>query len=348
MKTLSFLTLAAALAPALAHGQAQDDYVNWVRQIQTVDTVSGASLEISQDTYVDTEGRSSSPLTVPLGGAVFQLWTLNTVTGESWLLDTDVVGSTRPAAVITIDSQDSYQGVARTRADIPFTVITDYLNLQETGEGVAPELTRVRSYQYLQDNPSGSEAITVVRDKVISENGSITRSNLYTQLLPDAGEEAYQVQGVEHFAVEMFSDTGEDTTVIATNKIEVFPLTTGNLSNFGDETSWTRIPEFVGVNVDDAYPGSQIIFQVEVTKASADENAPPLVVNLLQKPIGQVTSEDLQIQFSEFALLNIENDDKLNFQLISKTVFDEVILSEELRTIDFDIFIRAGINSLSE
>ena len=242
MKAHSLLTLAAVLAPALAQGQAQDDYVNWVRQIQTVETPEGSTLEVTQDVYVDPNGRSSSPLGIPIGGAVFQLWTLNSVSGESWLLDTDVVGSSRPEALITIQSQDSYQGVARTRADIPFTVITDYLNLQEVGEGVDPMLTRVRSYHYLDESSSSGEGVTIVRDEVVSENSSVTRSNIYTQILPSEGEEAIDAQGVEHFAVEMFSETGDQSIVIATNKIEVFPVPTGELSNFGDELTWNCAP----------------------------------------------------------------------------------------------------------
>ena len=346
MKTRSLFCLAAALAPALTHGQAQDDYVNWVRQIQTVETPLGGTIEVTQDVYVDSDGQDRSPLGIPLGGALFQLWTLNSVTGESWLLDTAVVGSSRPDALITIESQDSYNGVARTRADVPFTVITDYLNLQEAAEGVNPELTRVRSYQYLEQNPE-SENVTIVRDEVITENGSVTRSNLYTQLLPEEGEEAYEVQGVEHFAVETFSEDSGENTVIATNKIEVFPLTTGELKNFGDTTRWTALPDYLEIDVEDAYPGSEIIFRVEVTKASAAEGDPPLVVELLHKNIGEITSEDLDLEFSEFDLLDLANNDELNFQLISKSVYDEIVLSEEFRTLDFDLFIRGGINSLS-
>ena len=345
MKSLSLLTLAVALAPALLHGQAKDDYVNWLRQIQTVETEIGGSLEISQDIYVDSEGQSRSPLGIPLGGAIFQLWTLNSVTGESWLLDTAVVGSSRPEAVITIDSQDSYLGVARTRADVPFTVVTSYLNLQEAAEGVDPELTQVRSYQYLEERASGSEEITIVRDKVITENATVTRSNLYTEILPAEGEEAYKAEGVEHFAVETISEN--NSAVIATNKIEVFPLTTGELADFGNGASWTAFPDHLTVNVEDAYPGSEVIFRVEVTKASADENTAPLVVDLLHKNINELGSEDLHVEFSEYDLLDIENGDQLNFQLISKSVFDEIVLAEEFRTLNFNLIIRAGINSLS-
>ena len=146
------------LAPSFLSGQAKEDYLNWIRQIQTEQIEDGTTVEVVQDVYIDSEGVGLSQLGIPEGGAIFQLWTMDSISGSSWLLDTDVVGSGRPQANIYIDSVDSHAGIARTRVDIPFSVAIDYLNIQESGEGVDEALTKVRSYHYAEGYESeGSE-----------------------------------------------------------------------------------------------------------------------------------------------------------------------------------------------
>ena len=153
------------LAPSFLSGQAKEDYLNWIRQIQTEQIEDGTTVEVVQDVYIDSEGVGLSQLGIPEGGAIFQLWTMDSISGSSWLLDTDVVGSGRPQANIYIDSVDSHAGIARTRVDIPFSVAIDYLNIQESGEGVDEALTKVRSYHYAEgyesEESEESEAVAV-------------------------------------------------------------------------------------------------------------------------------------------------------------------------------------------
>jgi len=102
MKSLLTLTLSIAVIPSLVQAQGKDDYLNWIRQIQTETTANGTTYDVIQDVYVGQEGTDQSPLTIPDGGAIFQLWSMNSLTQEAWLLDTEVVGTKRPQAEIYI------------------------------------------------------------------------------------------------------------------------------------------------------------------------------------------------------------------------------------------------------
>ena len=111
----------------------------------------------------------------------------------------------------------------------------------------------------------------------------------------------------------------------------------------------TALPEFLRIDVEDAYPGSDIIFRVEIRKASAAEGSSPIVVDLLTRPILEAGTEDIpNLEFRDYqGLSGLEHGDHLTFLLISKTVFDEKIIAEEPRGLDFNIFIRGGLHSLA-
>ena len=110
--------------------QSEHPYLNWIRQLQFETDESGNSVEIVRDNYVDSRGEDESLLGIPEQGALFQLWTIKTDTGESWLLDTATVGAYLPTAEIIIDAEDSYAGQPRTRADRPFSVTYQYSGLE--------------------------------------------------------------------------------------------------------------------------------------------------------------------------------------------------------------------------
>ena len=263
MKAIALLTTASALLPSYVVGQAQDDYINWIRQIQTETNAAGVSVENIKDVFVESRGTGASALGIPVGGAFFQLWTLNSVNNESWLLDTATVGANRPEAEIVITARDSHGGVARTRADIPFTVTTNFFNLQAPGEGVAPELTQVRSYQYVENSGTTSEALPIIFDEKVTENGTVARADIFTSILPEGSQPAYKAKGIEHFAVEMISNRTEEL-VITTEKIEVYPLTTGELGNFDSSPTIRTLPEYISLKVEDPYPGSEILSLIHI------------------------------------------------------------------------------------
>ena len=340
-------------------GQAHDDYLNWVRQIQTVETHENKFVEVVQDLYVDSEGRGNSPLGIPEEGALFQLWTINSVNNESWLLDTAVVGASRPKAILSIEALDSYAGIPRTRADIPFKVVADYRDLQAPGEGIPIELTQVRSLHYVDDGSSESKDFPVISDTIISDNGVSTLPGLYTSISPTGEQPAYKVSGVEHFVVDTFSDSrgsrdsrdsreSDADDSIARAKIEVFPLTTGTMSELAQDQFIRSLPEKITMNVEDAYPGSEIILQATVTTPAANSSdaAQVKTVVLLHRNISNESHETLELTFSEFGLLPVAHGDMVDFSLISNSVFDSIILDEQSGTIDYNIKVNAGIHTV--
>lgn len=344
MKSLTILAIASAVAPSYLHGQAQEDYLNWIRQIQTEESANGELIEVVQDYHVEPKGTDQSPLGIPVGGALFQLWTLDTTSNESWLLDTAIVGAARPQAQIQIDAQDSHAGIPRTRADIPFSVTTSYFGLQALGEGVAEALTQVQSQHFLEASYFPVGQFEVLTDEVIAENRVDTNSNIFTSITPEGDLPTFKAKGVEFFSVETISEN-----VIANAQIEVFPLSTGGLSNLPERKTLFSLPDFIGVTVDDAYPGSEVILEATVKSPATSPNDSPTerTVQLLHRNIINEDSEDVNVQFSEFDLLNAANGDEVTFRLIAKSIFDTIVLDEEVRKIDTSLIIRGSINALN-
>ena len=130
MKFSAIIALASTLGVSSLSAQSDTPYLNWVRQIQIEVDENGNSVEIVRDNYVDSRGEDESLLGIPEQGALFQLWTIKSDTGETWLLDTATVGSYLPSAEIIIDAEDSYAGEPRTRADRPFSVTYQYGGLE--------------------------------------------------------------------------------------------------------------------------------------------------------------------------------------------------------------------------
>ena len=349
MKSLALIAIASTALPASLAGQAQDEYINWIRQIQTERNASDELVEVIKDVYVESRGTDQSSLGIPDGGALFQLWTLDTTSDRSWLLDTATVGANRPDSTIEFITQDSFAGVPRTRADIPFSIRTEFFNIQAPGEGVDPALTQVRSLHHLDNAYVDEEEegeFVVVTDHTITENGSVERNDYFTSLPAPDGEPSYKAKGREHITVKMISDTIEDL-VIASGQIEVFPLTTGNMSNFSDDEQIRFMPEYIGIHVDEAYPGSEVILKIIISSPPADSSteATEREVTLLHRNIDNLDSEDLNLRFSEYGLLDLKHGDELDFQLICKSKFDTLILDQEQKTYNTALDIRANLNS---
>lgn len=347
MKLLTTLATLSAVAPCYLHGQAQEDYLNWVRQIQTEQTESGEFIEIVQDNHVAPKGSDQSPLGIPLGGSLFQLWTLDTTSQQSWLLDTATVGVNRPQAQIVIEAPDSHAGVPRTRADIPFSVTTSYFGLQAPREGVPVALTQVNSKHLTEASHFPIGQFELITKERVTENRSDTQAGIFTSITPEGSQPSYKVKGTEHFTVEMVSDSAEGN-IIANAQIEVFPLSTGALYNLPERDTISSLPEYIGVQVDDAYPGSEVILQATITTPSEDPNGEPTVkvVDLLNRNINNIDSEDINVQFSEYDRFPLTSGDEFTLRIIVSSPIDDLVVSEETRIFDTSISIRGSINTL--
>ncbi len=345
MKAITLLTIGTAIVPNYLAGQAEDDYVNFIRQIQTQQNANGEFVEVIQDTFVDPEGEDQSALGIPKGGALFQLWTTDTIGNQSWLLDTATVGSSRPQAHITIVAADSHAGVPRTRADIPFSVTTEIFGLQSPGENIPEELTQVLSSHFLEVPELPVGEFNLVTDSIINKNQTETQPEVFTAIVPGEGKEPFEAKGVEHFTVKTISDSSE-REVIANAQIKIFPLTTGELGNFDESPTVSSLPDTIDIVVDDAYPGSEIILRVKVNAEAPDGDPSKSSIDALTRSIRITDSEDLNIAFSELDQINYSNGDQVTFCLISESIFDTLILAEQMVTIDSDLFIRGSVNTL--
>ncbi len=350
MKILTTLITLSAVAPSYLHGQAQNEYLNWIRQIQTEQTENGDFIEIVQDYHVPAVGSDQSQLGIPDGGALFQLWTLDTTSEseQSWLLDTTTVGANRPQAQITINAPDSHLGIPRTRADVPFTVTTTFVGIQPPAEGVPRILTQVNLEHLIAPSYFPEGQLEIVSQELITENQVRTESNTFTALQPEGSEPAFKVKGIEYFSVETVSDASEEV-VISNTQIEVFALSTGDILNLPQDRIISSLPPSIGIRVDDAYPGSEVVFEATVTTPSSTPSgqATVKVIELLNRNIRFSDSEDINIDFSEFSRLPLIDGDEVTFRILLKTPFDVLILDEEDRGFRQFLNFRGSINSLN-
>lgn len=282
MKKLPLILAPFALCAANLSAQTQEDYQNFIIQYNEILTADGTVVRFPTFIFdVKSEGDSSSPNTISSRGATFELWTTNTLNNESWLLDTSVVGATRPLADIKITAKDFHVGVPRTRADQPYTVEIKYDGIQAPGEGVDEALTSVDSY-HIAKNSETSDGEKTVSFETVTRNYTDAETYSRSQITPGAGQSADEVKGYETFQVELANKEDFDdpqSAIIASETIEVFPKTSGSFSNFG--TTVTRVgrelvinalPRDMTFDIEHAYPGSEISLQLDITRESAVVN----------------------------------------------------------------------------
>jgi len=386
MKKLAVFTASAALLPSFLHGQSQEDYVNLIYQIQDELQEDGSILKRSEIIEVESKGDASSPLVVPLTGAQFELWTINSISNEEFLLDTAVVGASRPKAEIVIKTDDSSSaGVPRTRADKPFTVVATYSDLQTPGAGVDERTTKLNWFHYTRKT---EEAL--LDSAVITSNKEDSKVYSKTNIKPAEGQNPNDIKGYEKFEIELFSNeltsgatagSSEESPLIVSKEVEVFPVPTVKLMKFGADAvvegetiTFANTPSTMEFKVENAYPGSKISLKLLVERAGGfedpdsspnDETGDDSIIepNLAKEVLlwnynvpKDITPADLsredEMSFTEvfkFTKSNfaVQSGDKLTFVLTSEDPFGTQTDKFEAEA-NFKIVVRGSVYSSEE
>ncbi len=210
-----------------------------------------------------SSGQDYSKEPVEKGGARFELHTLQSDTLKSYHLATQYVSEFTPRADVVIRTEDTYAQTPRTRADRPFQVDFIIKDLLEEGAEASKKVkvdTHVQSYGEGGDgtNLDRTQA-TLISTVYIESNGTHTVS-YDRHMIP--GADLSKVRGEMRFTVISLDEYQVVEPVLATGKIEIWPVADGTISGIvdGQVIGFTTPP--ITLTLNDPYPDSRIYAQV--------------------------------------------------------------------------------------
>lgn len=256
MKLLG-LFLALTSASALADGASS--FASFIRQTQ-----QGSG--VVWDMPVATTGSASSSLLLENRGALFQLWTINQNTGTDYLLDQKLVGAYLPVADVKITTLDPYPLAKRTRVDQPFTVEINVDGLL-TGAGLPLAATKVMLEQHIQNYAAGQtslDAAAVAANPPLA-TAYIAQNGKTSLKFPASSLEAADptlARGEEHFIIHALSDGTITQTQIASAKVQVWPVASGEIIGIEPDKEYRSAMPVVQLKLTDLYPSSDTSFML--------------------------------------------------------------------------------------
>jgi len=324
MKALHGWLLFALLTDAGVSGAAaqSDTYTNFIRQIQLPS-------DVQWDVYVDSAGSRQSALEINPGGARFELNAVNSVTAQSYLLDTKYVGAYVPIAQIQIRSEDPYSVIPRTRADRPFYVdiIITGLTSGATDPAASKQVTLLRHVQSYGTSGTGVDMdrtqATLLSQASITSNISQTLTYTLTSV---PGADRSKVRGEERFSVFTIQDTRSSGDVtysvppsqLASQFIQIWPVSDGAMTGItqGQQIKFTLPP--VTLSIRDAYPSSQIYAQAY--KGAQVLGTTGKVISGSVRYVTYATPQDYTITLNDWGA-ELEEDGVWTVELLISTPF---------------------------
>lgn len=323
---LPLLFLALATSGAYAQASA---YKNTVRQIQQDTGV------VWDMTNVAANGSGSSALLLESGGSLFQLWTIHQTTAQDYLLDQKLVGAYLPKAEVVIKTPDPHTGSVRTRVDKGFTVEFNVSDLIAPGTGIPTAATKVLVNQHAASYAAGTKSpgATAIAAKsptssfYISQNGKTTL-NFPASTLPAAAStpnDPTTANGEEHFFIHVLADDKIAQSQIASAKVEVFPVASGEILGITKNAVYRSTLPTVQVNMKDLYPRSDTYFMLyeggSMTGKGTRVFEFPWTSDVAGNPVARVLSN------GEINAL-ITKDGEYTLALMSTTVYGTELLAD--------------------
>ncbi len=254
MKSASLLL---ALSTASAFCQSSD-FVNFIRQTQQ-------GTGVVWDMPAATGAAASAPALVSRG-ALFQLWSIQQGQTREYLLDQKLVGSHLPAADIRVITLDPNGTVPRTRMDQPFTVEINVDGLL-SGSGLPMAATHVLLEQHVASYPADRSSLdpTAVLSNTPLHKGYLAANGRTVLKFPASSLKAAdptKALGEEHFVVHALSDGSITQTQIASCKLQVWPVASGEINGIANgDIIHSRTPQ-IALVLADLYPRSDTSFML--------------------------------------------------------------------------------------
>ncbi|MEO5715637.1 MAG: hypothetical protein ABIT37_19315 [Luteolibacter sp.] len=250
--------LLLAIMTSAAFSQSSD-FVNFIRQTQQ-------GTGVVWDMPVAATGAAASALTLEPNGALFQLWTVQQSPAQDYLLDQKLVGAYLPTADIRIVTLDPDGVVPRTRVDQPFSVEINVTGLL-SGSGLPLASTQVLLEQHIASYPSGQTTLnpTTVLSNAALYTGYLAANGKTVLKFPASSLKATdptKALGEEHFVVHALSDGTISQTQIASGKVQVWPVASGQIKGIASGDLIRFQSPQIELILNDVYPRSDTSFMV--------------------------------------------------------------------------------------
>lgn len=339
MKHLSIPTISLGIFLALGTGTLKaGDYTFFVRQIQMPDAAEW-------DVTVAQEGSQQSPLAINPNGARFELWTVKANPLTSYLLDTTYVNSYIPVAQVSIQSEDPYSVIPRTRADRPFqvTITVNGLSIDPMAPEAAKSVKLLRHVQAYAGNENGSSVnrgqATLLSQGSLNSNGTHELSYALNSI---PGGDRTKVKGEERFSVYSLEDYQAAESQLSSKFIQIWPMTDHSITGINSGTVIKGPAPNVNIHLNDLYPDSYTYVQVY-------EGNPVLGTSGTKVP-GAAIVVDSSVPKSEILRLknwdgSIATDGVWTMEVITVTPFGTDRLGYVSFTVDRAIKVNGAVTS---
>jgi len=255
---MKLASLLLALTTASAFSQSSN-FVNFIRQTQQ-------GTGVVWDMPVAATGTAASALTLEANGSLFQLWTIQQSPAKDYLLDQKLVGAYLPTADIKIVTLDPNGTIPRTRVDQPFSVEISIDGLLG-GSGLPIASTQVLLEQHIASYQTGQTSLdaTTVLSNTPLYTGYIAANGKTVLKFPASSLKATdptKAAGEEHFVVHALSDGSISQTQIATGKLQVWPVASGQIKGIANGDLIRFQSPQIELIVTDLYPRSDASFML--------------------------------------------------------------------------------------
>ena len=253
MKTPKNIHILAILAGSVLSSHAADEqYINEIWQVQL-------EADFAHIQPVNQKGQHLSPLAIDPGGAVFQLWTKNTASFATFLLDHKYVGAYVPQGTVRIFTEDPYITIPRTRADRPFDVIIDVGGFA-TGDSTAPAAALYVKIEHHVQSYGDGDGLDINRDDATLINyGYIGAEGEYklTYNTNIPGVDRSKVSGEERFTVMSLPDYMAPPAQIASKYVQIWPVADAKITGLSSGDALRFNTPAITIELNDLYPDSE-------------------------------------------------------------------------------------------
>lgn len=334
----NLLRLTASLILAATCAQAQEGYVNFIRQVQVP---SGVQWDMSVATASSGDG-TLAPLPVDTSGARFELWTVKSSPLASYLLGTQFVGAYVPEAEVAIQSEDPYAVVPRTRADRPFTVTVTVSNLL-SGAGDPAGAKSVKLLRHVQSYGAGGTGTSLDRTQAtllsqvsLSQNG--TRTLTYSvNSVP--GADRAKVRGEERFSVFSLEDYQSPAGELGSKTVQIWPVADGSISGITEGEKIRKGTPPITLTANDLYPSSRTYAQVY--KGAAQLGQTGKVIPGSSLIINDAVPQNRVLTLKDYGSI-FDSDGTWTIELLTETPFG----IDRLAHVTFDVNLTLRVNGM--
>lgn len=317
--------------------QSSSVYTNFIRQIHYPAQADGSYLYEQVD--VESSGSQLSPKAIASGGALFQLWAVRAAQQAEYLLGSSFVGTYVPSAKLTIETEDDYTTIPRTRADRSFTVkvtVSGLLSGDTMADGTTiPDAAKsVNLRHHVQSYGEGGTGQNINREnatlfETVSLTENVTNKEFSYEVIIPASD-LTKVRGEERFSLYTLEDYYAGTTKLPASElssqfVQIWPMADGEITGIVDSQPVLFAMPQITLTLNDLYPDSSTYLQAY--KGKWESGKIGVVVPGSSIEVKDTVPKSTVLTLTATSWNDIlDEDGEWTLELVTKTPFDTVSL----------------------